>query len=127
MGVRALRLADDLPLTAPSEQQLAAVSGLFLAVSQPKRLQMLWLLAQQEQDVTRLAEQVELALSTTSYHLKILRAAGVIGARCEGRNVVHFVTDECLVRSLLAVARLSVDAGGRNVRPADARTVSSRA
>jgi DNA-binding transcriptional ArsR family regulator len=57
------------------------------ALSAPTRLELLDLLAQGERTVEALARAAGVAMSTTSMHLQILRAAGLVRTRKEGTSV----------------------------------------
>lgn len=59
------------------------------AVSSPKRLELLELLAQSEKTVEMLAEELSVDVKLTSAHLKALREARLVSARREGKNVVY--------------------------------------
>jgi ArsR family transcriptional regulator len=81
----------------------------FKAMSGPKRLAMLEMLAEKEFSVTQLAERVDLDTSTASRHLSQLRVAGVVEATRVGPTLVYRLADE-RVGELLALARSIVTA-----------------
>ena len=62
------------------------------AVSSPKRLELLELLAQGEKSVDQLAGEISADIKLTSAHLKALKAANLITARREGKYVMHRLT-----------------------------------
>ena len=59
------------------------------AVSSPKRLELLEILAQGEKTVDALAADASLSIKLTSAHLKVLKAARLVEARREGRNIAY--------------------------------------
>lgn len=59
------------------------------AVSSPKRLELLELLAQSEKSVEMLAGELSVDVKLTSAHLKALREARLVSTRREGKNVVY--------------------------------------
>jgi DNA-binding transcriptional ArsR family regulator len=59
----------------------------------PTRLHLVWLLAQSDQDVGSLAEQVGAPIAAVSQHLAKLRMTGLVSARREGRRQVYSVDD----------------------------------
>lgn len=59
------------------------------AVSSPKRLELLELLAQSEKTVEMLAAELSVDVKLTSAHLKALREARLVSTRREGKNVVY--------------------------------------
>jgi ArsR family transcriptional regulator, arsenate/arsenite/antimonite-responsive transcriptional repressor len=84
-----------LSLQAPSTtDQFVTV---FAALSEPIRVRMLQMMAQQgENDLpcTALDEELPIAKSTISYHVQILRRAGLIGVRKAGRNYFYQLRNE---------------------------------
>ncbi|MFE9042550.1 ArsR/SmtB family transcription factor [Streptomyces sp. NPDC007818] len=69
------------------------VARVFAALASPVRLRILHVLAQGPSDVTRLVERVGGAASTVSQHLLILRRAGLVDFRRDGRRQVYFAED----------------------------------
>lgn len=61
----------------------------FQALSEPKRLRILDLLRSGEKCVGRLTEELDVAQSLLSFHLKALRDAGLVADRREGRWVYY--------------------------------------
>lgn len=59
------------------------------AVSSPKRLELLELLAQGEKTVETLAAELSVDIRLTSAHLKALREAHLVAARRDGKYVVY--------------------------------------
>lgn len=59
------------------------------ALANPKRLELLDLLAQGPRSVEDLAVTAELGIGTCSAHLQVLREAGLVAARREGRRVFY--------------------------------------
>lgn len=62
------------------------------AVSSPKRLELLELLAQGEKSVDQLAGEITADIKLTSAHLKALKAAHLITSRREGKYVIYRLT-----------------------------------
>lgn len=63
------------------------------AVSTPKRIEMLDLLAQSERTVADLAELTATPVKNTSAHLGALRAAGLVETRKDGQRVFYRLAD----------------------------------
>jgi DNA-binding transcriptional ArsR family regulator len=79
----------------PVEQYLAV----FSALSEPLRVRILHILLHDKgNDVpcTRLDDELPVGKSTVSYHVGILRRAGMISLRKEGRNYFYQVREETL-------------------------------
>ena len=63
------------------------------AIANPKRLEIIDLLADGERTVSELSVLLELAQATTSQHLSLMRKAGVVSARRQGNFVFYRVSD----------------------------------
>ena len=61
----------------------------FRAVSDPTRRQMLELLRVRDRTVTELAEPFAMTQPAVSQHLRVLREAGLVNVRKEGRHRVY--------------------------------------
>ena len=66
-----------------------ATSDVFAAVGEPRRREILVHLAPREQTVTDIVGVLGLAQPSVSKHLKVLRDAGLVAARREGRQVYY--------------------------------------
>lgn len=95
--------------TAHREQNDERLYHILKALGNPVRLQIVrfvqqhpWCIANQIQ--LQLPEDVARAQSTLSQHLKILRAAGLIKAKCDGTAMSYVIDEESLdwLRSQLA-------------------------
>lgn len=64
------------------------------AVSSPKRLEMLEILAQGEKTVDRLAAEVNIDIKLASAHLRALKEARLVEARREGRFIAYRLSGE---------------------------------
>lgn len=64
------------------------------ALANPKRLQLIDVLAQGERTVDALAQATALKLTTASAHLQALRASGLVRARREGARIYYRLTDD---------------------------------
>src|ERR1700721_4810815 len=81
------------PRTEPTRPQLASAAATFTLLSNPTRLHVLWLAAQDVHDVSPLAERTGVGVATMSQHLSKLRLAGLISARRDGRRHIYTVED----------------------------------
>ena len=85
--------------TAPDLQRAV---GAFHALSDPTRLEMIGLLRKGERCVCDLQEALGAAQSRLSFHLKVLKEAGLVTDRREGRWV-YYTLDRDMVESLADV------------------------
>ncbi|MEB3263714.1 MAG: metalloregulator ArsR/SmtB family transcription factor [Synechococcus sp.] len=78
------------------------------ALADPIRLQVVQALQQGERCVCDLTGELDLAQSRLSFHLKVLKEAGLIGARQEGRWVYYRLQPSALQALSTWLAELAV-------------------
>jgi ArsR family transcriptional regulator len=76
-------------MVAASDRNLDTAIAKFKALSDPIRLHVIELLRQQEMCVCDLCEQIGVAQSKLSFHLKTLREAGLLNSRQQGRWIYY--------------------------------------
>jgi ArsR family transcriptional regulator len=99
------------PLTQSGADELAA---LFKAVADPARLRLLSLIACHdggESCVCDLLEAFDMTAPSVSYHLKILREAGLISSQRRGTWVYYRVNPQVMARMSAVLAPQPVVAG----------------
>lgn len=69
-------------------------------LADPKRILLLYALAEGPRRVTDLAEMLDLPQPTVSHHLKILRERGLVTADQEGTAVYYALADERVIQAL---------------------------
>ena len=62
-------------------------------LSNPRRLEIIHLLADGPREVSRLAEDMGISQPNVSQHLALMRSAGVVQAERDGREVRHRLSD----------------------------------
>lgn len=78
----------------PSDESFYEIKARTIAVlANPKRLEIIDLLASSERIVSELAAALGLPQATTSQHLAVMRKAGVVEARKEGNHVHYRLAD----------------------------------
>lgn len=86
---------------APDVRRLDAATGTFRMLSDPTRLHILWLLAQEPSDVTSLVERTGASRTSVSQHLAKLRFSGLVTTQKESRRVVYSIADGHLTRLVM--------------------------
>ncbi len=81
------------PLGGPD---LSSASGIFHALSDETRLEIVMMLRGGERCVCELMTQLDAAQSRLSFHLKVLKDAGIVIDRREGRWVHYSLHNEAL-------------------------------
>ena len=82
---------------APARDVLDDAAEVFQLLSAPGRLHLLWILSNEEVDVTTLVAAVGGTKAGISQHLAKLRLAGWIDSRRDGRRLLYRVTDPHIV------------------------------
>jgi len=75
----------------------------------PKRVLMLYLLAERPLNVTEVADALAAPQPTVSHHLKILRDRGLIRARKEGTSTYYSLTDHRIIEALDLMREIVAD------------------
>ena len=83
-------------VSAGSQIESQQARALLKALADPLRLQVIEALADGERCVCDLAGQLELGQSKLSFHLKVLRQAGLVADRQEGRWIYYRLQPEAL-------------------------------
>lgn len=95
----------------PPAVEITTIAELFRLLGDPTRVRILYaLLESGELCVSDLAEATDSVESTVSHALRLLRAAGVVANRRDGR-VVYYRLDDAHVRMLLDLTREHVEHG----------------
>ena len=95
-----------------------ATAALFHALSDPIRIEVLGLLANGERCVCDLTEELDVAQSRLSWHLKTLKDAGLVSDRREGRWSYYTLERDAFERAEVALAGLKPSARRLTVRAA---------
>ncbi len=77
----------------PMEATISATADLMKIMSDGKRLQLYWLLCHCEECVVNLSALLGLSSPAVSHHLKLLKEAGLVISRREGKEVYYTAAD----------------------------------
>ncbi|MCK8045915.1 metalloregulator ArsR/SmtB family transcription factor [Shewanella sp. 1CM18E] len=86
-----------------TEQELLkfkARAAVLKALAHPTRLWLVEQLQQQERCVCELTDGVNADISTVSKHLSLLRQAGIVSSRREGKQIFYRIETPCLLKTL---------------------------
>ena len=95
------------------QQDLTGTARLFQALSDETRLAVVQRLRDGERCVCDLMEEVDAEQSRLSFHLKVLREAGIVGCRREGRWAYYWLKPDTFEEVVEAVKGLSPSRAGR--------------
>jgi len=88
------------------EQLFGQLARITRALSSPRRIELVDLLAQAERSVEQLAEVTGMSVANTSQHLQVLRGALLVRARREGPHVYYSLADDAVFGVWQAVREL---------------------
>ena len=69
-------------------------------IGDPKRLRLLYLLAERPRNVTELTEALVAAQPTVSHHLRILRERGLVTAERDGTSIYYSLSDPRILEAI---------------------------
>lgn len=81
-------------------ENFQALADLFKLLDDYSRLRIFWLLCHCEECVLNISAMVEMSSPAVSHHLKILKSAGIIESRRDGKEVYYKVPDTSICRLL---------------------------
>jgi len=93
--------------TGPKQALFEEFARVAQALGHAHRIALLEQAAQGERTVDALALASGLSMANASQHLKLLRAAGLVTSRRDGKNVLYRITDEQVLDLLNATRRVA--------------------
>ena len=87
-------------MTEQEQLRLNARATVLKALAHPTRLWLLEQLQQQEHCVCDLTDGVNADISTVSKHLSVLKQAGIISSRRDGKQIYYRLETPCLLNML---------------------------
>jgi ArsR family transcriptional regulator, arsenate/arsenite/antimonite-responsive transcriptional repressor len=100
-----------------SRVDLARAAELFHALSDPTRLAVLDMLGDGERCVCELQSALDAAQSRLSFHLRVLKQAGLVSDRREGRWSYYRIEPDALVEIHDAAVQMQPASPGRRAVP----------
>ena len=84
----------------PGEEMIRAVADALGQLGDPSRLRIFWLLCHTEECVADIAAYVGMTSPAVSHHLRLLKTAGLIVSRRDGKEMLYRAADSELVSEL---------------------------
>ena len=78
-------------------------------VGDPKRLRLLYLVAENPRNVTELTQALHVSQPTVSHHLRILRERGLVVATREGTSIYYSLGDPRILEAMNIMRSFVVD------------------
>ena len=94
----------------PTNEECAAAAELFRQLSDGSRLRIYWILCHCEECVINLSAMVGMSSPALSHHLRLLKAAGLVVSRREGKEVYYRAaqTEQALTLHRMIEAMVSI-------------------
>lgn len=86
--------------TIPRQEDFGTVSDVFKLLGDATRVRLFWLLCHCESCVCSLSKSMGMSSPAVSHHLKLLKTAGLVVTRREGKEVVYKAADSDLAQAL---------------------------
>ncbi|HYM32827.1 MAG TPA: metalloregulator ArsR/SmtB family transcription factor [Candidatus Cybelea sp.] len=106
-----LMSALDMSRVGPKQVLYAQFAEVAKALGHGHRLEILELLAQGERSVEALAERAGLSIANASQHLRLMRQAGLLASRRDGKHILYRLSDPAVLDLVAALHRV----GERNL------------
>ena len=91
----------------PKRTVLAGFAEVAKALAHGYRLEILEQLAQGERSVETVAERVGLSVANASQHLRLMRAAGVLSSRRDGKRILYGLSDPAVLDVMAALQKVA--------------------
>ena len=88
----------------PKSEDFLIISDLFKQLADPTRIRIFWLLCHCEECVLNISAITGMSSPAVSHHLRILREAGLLVSRSDGKEVYYCAADTARSRELHAAA-----------------------
>ena len=95
------------------DRMYAEVARVAMALASPKRLEVIELLSQCEMRVETLSAQMQISLNLASSHLKVLREAGLVAMRKDGKFIYYRLADSSVASIWISLRDLAQRRSGR--------------
>lgn len=90
----------------PKNDLFAQFAEVAKALGHAHRLVILELLAQRERSVEALAESAKLSIANASQHLRLMRRAGLLASRRDGKHILYRLSDPAVLDLVAALQRV---------------------
>lgn len=80
---------EEIIASIPDADQVSTLAEMFRQLSDGSRLRLFWLLCHCEECVTNLSVMMGMSSPAVSHHLRLLKSAGLVVSRREGKEVYY--------------------------------------
>lgn len=107
MNLRLVHKRKPAPIPKVSDEDAVRLADMFRLLGDPSRLRILLACIGGPASVGDIAGKVDLSISLVSHHLRLLRAAGLVKARRDGKQVFYEGADDhvrCVIADMIVHA-----------------------
>ncbi len=101
----------------PDDNTISTVADALKQLGDPSRLRIFWILCHTEECVIDIAAIVNMTSPAVSHHLRLLKNAGLITSRREGKEMFYKAADTKLSQALHLIIEQIADITCQGVRP----------
>ena len=94
------RGAEAVTAQLPADEDFSTVAALMKHLGDPSRLRIFWILCHVEECVIDVAAMTDMSSPAVSHHLRVLKTAGLITARREGKEMYYRAADTPVAQKL---------------------------
>ncbi|AEH60034.1 transcriptional regulator, ArsR family [Methanosalsum zhilinae DSM 4017] len=98
------KLINEMVSHIPGNEALDRMVTIFHILQSDTRLRILFLLSQKQMCVCELEAGLDVTQSAISHSLSIMKNAGIVGVKREGRFAIYFIHDE-EIRKMMQICR----------------------
>jgi len=91
----------------PKRTVFASLAQVAQALASSNRIEIIELLGQGERSVDSIAARLDLSVANASQHLRLMRAAGLLVSRRDGKRVLYGLSDAAVVNLMTALGQLA--------------------
>lgn len=88
------------------EQVYQELSRVTHAISNPKRMELIDVLAQKEYTVEELSHEISMSIASTSQHLQVLKSAKLVETKRNGNFIIYNISDDSVLKLVSVVKEL---------------------
>lgn len=88
------------------EQVYQELSRVTHAISNPKRMELIDVLAQKEYTVEELSNEISMSIASTSQHLQVLKSAKLVETKRNGNFIIYSISDDSVLKLVSVVKEL---------------------
>jgi len=111
-------------MTSTDNEMALLHANVCQALADPKRIQILYALAERPRHVTTLAHDLQLPQPTVSRHLRVLRQQSLVRTRREGVSVMYRLADRRVIDVLNTLRQLVIEGMAENTAVSNGRQLA---